>query len=60
MTGASMGGHVTAVAIEHFPRAFAGAMPYCGVLGDAELFDYFLDANVTAAAADRRADHVPG
>jgi hypothetical protein len=25
-------------------------MPYCGVLGDAELFDYFLDANVTAAA----------
>jgi len=25
-------------------------MPYCGVLGDKELFDYFLDANVTAAA----------
>jgi hypothetical protein len=50
MTGASMGGHITAVAIEHFPRSFVGAMPYCGVLGDAELFDYFLDANVTAAA----------
>jgi hypothetical protein len=45
-----MGGHVTAVAIEEHPRAFAGAMPVCGVLGDAELFDYFLDANVTAAA----------
>ena len=25
-------------------------MPSCGVLGDKELFDYFLDANVTAAA----------
>ncbi|GAA3351703.1 alpha/beta hydrolase [Amorphoplanes nipponensis] len=50
MTGASMGGHITAVAIEEYPRAFVGAMPVCGVLGDAELFDYFLDANVTAAA----------
>ena len=50
MTGVSMGGHITAVAIEHFPEAFDGAMPACGVLGDAKLFDYFLDANVTAAA----------
>jgi hypothetical protein len=50
MTGASMGGHVTAVAIETYPRAFVGAMPTCGVLGDTALFDYFLDANVTAAA----------
>lgn len=50
MTGASMGGHVTAVAIERYPRAFVGALPYCGVLGDVELYDYFLDANVTAAA----------
>jgi pimeloyl-ACP methyl ester carboxylesterase len=50
LTGASMGGHVTAVAIEQHPRAFAGAMPYCGVLGDTELFDWFLDASTTAAA----------
>ncbi|WP_229072878.1 prolyl oligopeptidase family serine peptidase [Actinoplanes sp. DH11] len=50
ITGASMGGHVTAVAIERFPRSFAGAMPTCGVLGDVELFDYFLDTTVTAAA----------
>ncbi|AGZ43219.1 alpha/beta hydrolase family protein [Actinoplanes friuliensis] len=50
MTGKSMGGHITAVAIEEHPRAFTGAMPYCGVLGDTELFDYFLDAGVTAAA----------
>jgi hypothetical protein len=49
MTGASMGGHITAVEIEHF-RDFVGAMPFCGVLGDTELFDHFLDANVTAAA----------
>ncbi|MET0491797.1 MAG: phthalyl amidase [Actinoplanes sp.] len=50
MSGKSMGGQITAVAIEEYPRAFAGAMPYCGVLGDKELFDFFLDANVTAAA----------
>ena len=53
MTGASMGGHITAVAIEHYRRSFVAAMPYCGVLGDAELFDFFLDANVTAAALSR-------
>jgi hypothetical protein len=50
MTGASMGGHVTAAAIEHYRGAFAGAMPICGALADAELFDFFTDANVTAAA----------
>nr|BFE71437.1 hypothetical protein GCM10020092_047380 [Actinoplanes digitatis] len=50
MTGKSMGGHITAVAVEEYPKAFSAAMPYCGVLGDTELFDYFLDAGVTAAA----------
>ena len=50
MTGASMGWHITAVAIEEHPKSFVAAMPVCGVLGDAELFDYFLDANVTGAA----------
>jgi hypothetical protein len=50
MTGLSMGGHITAVEIEHYPDTFVGAMPYCGVLGDTSLFDYFLDANVTPAA----------
>ena len=50
MTGDSMGGHVTAVAIETHRGVFDGAMSVCGVLGDTELFDYFLDANVTAAA----------
>jgi hypothetical protein len=50
MSGASMGGQITAVMIEKHPSSFVGAMPYCGVLGDTRLFDYFLDANVTAAA----------
>lgn len=50
MSGLSMGGHITAVEIEKYRNTFVGAMPYCGVLGDTSLFDYFLDANVTAAA----------
>ncbi|HXV72307.1 MAG TPA: hypothetical protein VEB69_13030 [Acidimicrobiia bacterium] len=48
MTGASMGGHITAVSIEQYPSFYDGAMPICGVLGDYELFDYFLDFNVAA------------
>jgi hypothetical protein len=48
--GASMGGHITAVAVEHHPGSFTGAMPVCGVLGDTALFDYFTDVTVTAAA----------
>jgi hypothetical protein len=59
LTGVSMGGHITAVAIEHFRGDFAGAMPACGVLGDKELFDYFLDANVTAAALTGTAIRFP-
>lgn len=50
LTGASMGGHITAVAIEHYPSTYDGAMPICGVLGDLELFDFFLDYNQVAAA----------
>lgn len=43
-----MGGHITAVSIEQYPNFYDGAMPICGVLGDYELFDYFLDFNVAA------------
>jgi pimeloyl-ACP methyl ester carboxylesterase len=50
LAGASMGGHVTAAAIEQFPDLYDGALPACGVLGDVELFDYFLDYNLGAAA----------
>ncbi len=48
ITGASLGGHVTAVSIEQYPKTYDGAMPVCGVVGDFELFDYFLDFNVAA------------
>ena len=48
ITGASMGGHVTAIVAEQWPRSYDGAMPICGVLGDYELFDFFLDFNVAA------------
>jgi pimeloyl-ACP methyl ester carboxylesterase len=48
ITGASMGGHVTALVAEQWPKSYDGAMPICGVLGDYELFDFFLDFNVSA------------
>ena len=48
LVGASMGGHITAVSIEQYPNTYDGAMPFCGVLGDYELFDYFLDFNLAA------------
>lgn len=50
IAGVSMGGHVTAASIERFPRLYDGALPVCGVMGDVELFDYFLDYNVGSAA----------
>ena len=50
ITGASMGGHVTAVSIEQWPKTYDGALPICGVLGDYELFDYLLDFNLVAQA----------
>lgn len=50
LMGASMGGHITGVAIEQYPNTYDGALPVCGVMGDYELFDYFLDINVTAQA----------
>ncbi|WOH39057.1 hypothetical protein RI844_07495 [Thalassotalea fonticola] len=48
MTGLSMGGHITAVIIEQFPKLFAGAMPICGAVGDYETFDFVLDFNLAA------------
>ncbi|HUG26159.1 alpha/beta hydrolase [Piscinibacter sp.] len=50
ITGASMGGHVTGIVAEQWPQSYDGAMPICGVLGDYELFDFFLDFNVAAQA----------
>jgi hypothetical protein len=48
MTGASMGGHITARSMEQYPGTYDGALAICGALGDYELFDYFLDYNLAA------------
>lgn len=48
IVGVSMGGHVIGRSIEQFPRYYDGALPMCGVLGDHELFDFFLDYNLVA------------
>jgi pimeloyl-ACP methyl ester carboxylesterase len=48
ITGHSMGGHITGVAIEQYPQAFVGALPMCGVMGDNDLFSYYLDFNLVA------------
>lgn len=57
ITGHSMGGHITAAAIEDEATATAvhkvkynGAVPMCGVVGDAELFNQFAAMQVTAQA----------
>jgi hypothetical protein len=57
ITGHSMGGHITAAAIEdetastsiHKVR-YSGAVPMCGVMGDTELFNQFAAMQVTAQA----------
>lgn len=55
ITGVSMGGHITAAAIEAEAQANAnhkvkynGAVPMCGVVGDTELFNYFAGYQVAA------------
>jgi pimeloyl-ACP methyl ester carboxylesterase len=46
--GHSMGGHITGVAIEQYPKLFHGALPMCGVMGDCELFDFHFDFQALA------------
>jgi hypothetical protein len=50
LIGVSMGGHITGRSIEQYPSFYEGALPMCGVLGDNELFDFFLDENLAAQA----------
>ena len=57
ITGVSMGGHITAAAIEDETAAtaknkvkYAGAVPMCAVAGDTELFDTFAAIQVAAQA----------
>jgi hypothetical protein len=48
IVGVSMGGHIIGRSLEQYPGYYAGALPMCGVLGDHDLFDFFLDYNVVA------------
>ncbi|MBC7717396.1 MAG: alpha/beta hydrolase [Pseudorhodobacter sp.] len=55
ITGVSMGGHITAAAIDAEAQRYAvnkvkyaGAVPMCGVLGDVELFNYFAGYQVVS------------
>jgi pimeloyl-ACP methyl ester carboxylesterase len=48
LAGVSMGGHITARSIEEYPGYYDAAMPMCGVVGDQELFDFFLDFHLVA------------
>ena len=48
VVGVSMGGHIIGRSVEQYPGYYAGALPMCGVLGDHDLFDFFLDYNVVA------------
>ena len=55
ITGISMGGQITASAVEAETRAtavhkvnYSGAVPMCGVVGDDELFNYFAGYQVAA------------
>lgn len=50
LMGQSMGGQAAAVEAEDFKGRFAGVMAYCAPLGGAQLYDYYLGVNVTAAA----------
>ncbi|GGF46907.1 alpha/beta hydrolase [Marmoricola endophyticus] len=60
VAGASMGGHVIGRSLEQYPRFYAGAMPMCGVLGDHQLFDWFLSYNLVAQdLADHPAAYPP-
>ena len=59
ITGLSMGGHVTGIVAEQWPGSYDGAMPICGVLGDYELFDFFLDFNLAAQALSGIGEQFP-
>nr|MBA2699951.1 hypothetical protein [Nocardioidaceae bacterium] len=59
IAGVSMGGHVIGRSLEQYPRFYDGALPMCGVLGDHELFDYFLSYNLIAQDLTDREAYPP-
>ena len=50
LAGVSMGGYIIGRSLEQYPGYYDGALPMCGVLGDHELLDFFLDYNLVAQA----------
>jgi dienelactone hydrolase len=46
--GASMGGHVVALSLEHFAHEYDGALSVCGALGGEEIIDYLFSWNLAA------------
>ncbi|MGN9894461.1 hypothetical protein [Micromonospora sp. L31] len=50
LTGVSMGGYIIGRSLEQYPGYYDGALPMCGVLGDHQLLDFFLDYNLVAQA----------
>lgn len=59
IAGYSMGGHIAAVSAENYGNTYSGSMPMCGVVGDYELFDYFLDFNVAGQQLGLGASQFP-
>ncbi|MFK8024945.1 MAG: prolyl oligopeptidase family serine peptidase [Ilumatobacter sp.] len=59
VSGFSMGGHITGVAIEEHHALYDGAMPMCGVMGDYELFDFFVGCAVVGERLALRESQFP-
>lgn len=57
IAGVSMGGYVIGRSLEQYPSFYDGALPICGVLGDHDLLDFFLDYNLVAQALTGIAAH---
>jgi fermentation-respiration switch protein FrsA (DUF1100 family) len=60
VAGVSMGGQVIGRSLEQYPGRYDGALPMCGVLGDHDLFDYFLNFQVSAQALAGVRAYPPG
>lgn len=48
LVGASMGGHVVTLSLEHFPHEYDGALAVCGALAGEEIIDYLFSWNLAA------------
>jgi pimeloyl-ACP methyl ester carboxylesterase len=48
LVGASMGGHVVTLSLEHFPDEYDGALAVCGALAGEEIIDYLFSWNLAA------------